>query len=258
MASAGSLDEVIEVHEAYLLSIQRQCFVVPDKLWMLIANRTKSILRLALEFYSVQQTLSSGGTALAIKARCEMEVDRIEKQFDDCIAFLLRVLSYKLNVGHFPHLADLVTKINYNYFYMSDSGSMLTVPGSETSGSRLGKGFPVRPTCLRNKTHVRITIGAFTWQLLVHLLPSRSSLYCVCVYKLRLYVSLQCKRERKFFVSLYMQEEKECDSYCSYVFFVHYIFRLSNCIECLKIGGSSFVCASGSKGECLFLLFVLF
>lgn len=32
MAAAGSLDEVIEVHEAYLLSIQKQCFVVPDKL----------------------------------------------------------------------------------------------------------------------------------------------------------------------------------------------------------------------------------
>jgi hypothetical protein len=32
MAAARSLDEVIEVHEAYLLSIQRQCFVVPDKL----------------------------------------------------------------------------------------------------------------------------------------------------------------------------------------------------------------------------------
>lgn len=32
MAAAGSLDEVIEVHEAYLLSIQRQCFVAPDKL----------------------------------------------------------------------------------------------------------------------------------------------------------------------------------------------------------------------------------
>lgn len=26
-----------------------------------------------------------------MKARCEMEVERIEKQFDDCIAFLLRV-----------------------------------------------------------------------------------------------------------------------------------------------------------------------
>ncbi|KAI7729803.1 hypothetical protein M8C21_033809 [Ambrosia artemisiifolia] len=34
MAAAGSLDEVIQVHEAYLLSIQRQCFVVPDKLVM--------------------------------------------------------------------------------------------------------------------------------------------------------------------------------------------------------------------------------
>ena len=32
MATASSLDEVIEVHEAYLLLIQRQCFVVPDKL----------------------------------------------------------------------------------------------------------------------------------------------------------------------------------------------------------------------------------
>lgn len=32
MAAARSLDEVIEVHELYLLTIQRQCFVVPDKL----------------------------------------------------------------------------------------------------------------------------------------------------------------------------------------------------------------------------------
>ncbi|GKA04164.1 hypothetical protein Tco_0676945 [Tanacetum coccineum] len=30
--AAGSLDEVIEVHEAYLLSIQHLCFVVPDTL----------------------------------------------------------------------------------------------------------------------------------------------------------------------------------------------------------------------------------
>lgn len=141
MATAGSLDEVIEVHEAYLLSIQRQCFVVPDKLWALIANRINSILGLALDFYSIQQTLSSGGTVSAIRTRCEMEVDRIEKQFDDCIAFLLRVLSFKLNVGHFPHLADLVTRINYNYFYMSDTGNLRTAPTSESATSRLGKTF---------------------------------------------------------------------------------------------------------------------
>lgn len=144
MEAAGSLDEVIEVHEAYLLSIQRQCFVVPDKLWALIASRINTILGLALDFYSIQQTLSSGGAVSAIKARCEMEVDRIEKQFDDCIAFLLRVLSFKLNVGQFPHLADLVTRINYNYFYMSDSGNLITAPGSDTVSSTLGKSFPVR------------------------------------------------------------------------------------------------------------------
>lgn len=66
--------------------------------WALIASRIKSILGLALDFYSIQQTLSSGGAAPAIKARCEMEVDRIEKQFDDCIAFLLRVCIFHLSI----------------------------------------------------------------------------------------------------------------------------------------------------------------
>ncbi|KFK42428.1 hypothetical protein AALP_AA2G254900 [Arabis alpina] len=130
MVKAGSLDEVIYVHETYLLSIQRQCFVVQEKLWAIIASRINMILGLALEFYTIQQTLSSSGAVSAIKARCEMEISRIEKQFEDCIAFLLRVLSSKLNVGHFPHLADLVTRINYNYHYMSDTGSLMTVPGS--------------------------------------------------------------------------------------------------------------------------------
>ncbi|KAF5955705.1 hypothetical protein HYC85_008561 [Camellia sinensis] len=63
-------------------------------LWALIASRINSILGLALDFYSIQQTLISGGAISAIKARCEMEVDRIEKQFDDCTAFLLRVIFY--------------------------------------------------------------------------------------------------------------------------------------------------------------------
>ncbi|CAN8277832.1 unnamed protein product [Cochlearia groenlandica] len=129
MAKAGSLDEVIYVHETYLLSIQRQCFVVQEKLWAIIASRINVILGLALEFYSIQQTLSSGGAVSAIKARCETEIERIEKQFEDCIAFLLRVLSSKLNVGHFPHLADLVTRINYNYHYMSETGSLMSVSG---------------------------------------------------------------------------------------------------------------------------------
>ncbi|MFS7973833.1 putative gamma-tubulin complex component protein [Helianthus anomalus] len=68
MAASGSLDE-----------------------WALIASRINNILGLDLDFYSVQQTLNSGGTVAAIKARCHKEVDRIDKQFDDCMAFLLRV-----------------------------------------------------------------------------------------------------------------------------------------------------------------------
>ncbi|KAI4389907.1 hypothetical protein MLD38_002076 [Melastoma candidum] len=144
MAAASSLDEVMEVHESYLLSIQRQCFVVPDKLWALIASRINSILGLAVEFYSIQQTLNSGGAVAGVKAKCEAETERIEKQFDECITFLLRILSFKLNIGHFPHLADLVTRINYNYHYMSDGGNMKTPSGNESASSRFGKAFPGR------------------------------------------------------------------------------------------------------------------
>ncbi|KAH9301392.1 hypothetical protein KI387_012975, partial [Taxus chinensis] len=107
MALAGSLDEVIACHEAYLVSIQRQCFIAPDKLWALIASRVRTILSLALDFYSIQNTLYNGGAAAGIKARCQMEVDRVGQQYDECILFLLRVLSFKLNVGNFPHLVDL-------------------------------------------------------------------------------------------------------------------------------------------------------
>ncbi|GAA0157206.1 non-motor microtubule binding protein [Lithospermum erythrorhizon] len=144
MSTAGSLDQVIEVHESYLLSIQRQSFVVPDKLWALIASRINTILGLALDFYSTTQTLCSSGTVSGIKARCEMELDRIEKDFDDCIAFLLRILSLKLNVGQFPHLADLVTRINYNYFYLSESGSLKNAPAPGTLTSKLSKAFVVK------------------------------------------------------------------------------------------------------------------
>lgn len=45
----------------------------------------------------MQQTLS-GGVVSAIKAKCEMEVERIDKQFDDCIAFLLRVIIFHLSL----------------------------------------------------------------------------------------------------------------------------------------------------------------
>nr|GEW88105.1 phospholipase D gamma 1 [Tanacetum cinerariifolium] len=64
MAAAGSFDEVIKVHEASLLSIQLQCFLVP-----------------------VPDKLVRVGVLLG----CDKEVDRIKKQFDYCMAFLPRV-----------------------------------------------------------------------------------------------------------------------------------------------------------------------
>ncbi|GAB2273493.1 hypothetical protein Dimus_008285, partial [Dionaea muscipula] len=79
--------QVIYVKRSSALSRK---LVVDEIKWALIASRINIILGLALDFYSIQRTMSSGVAISAIKARCENEVERIEKQFDDCIAFLLR------------------------------------------------------------------------------------------------------------------------------------------------------------------------
>lgn len=68
---------------------------------------------------------------------------------------MLQILSLKLNVGQFPHLADLVTRINYNYFYMSDGGSLKTTSGSDAIASKLGKAFQVR-TQINNISMVKL------------------------------------------------------------------------------------------------------
>jgi gamma-tubulin complex component 5 len=52
-------------------------------------------------------------------------------------ALWIQVLSFKLNVGHFPHLSDLVTRINYNYYYMTLEGQILTpIPDAQGHLSR--------------------------------------------------------------------------------------------------------------------------
>jgi gamma-tubulin complex component 5 len=103
----------------------------------LIAARVKTVLGLALDYYSIQRTLCDGVAAPAITARCQLEIERVERQFDECMVFLLRVLSFRLNVGHFPHLADLVTRINYNYYYMTEDGQILTpIPDSQGQMAR--------------------------------------------------------------------------------------------------------------------------
>jgi gamma-tubulin complex component 5 len=57
----------------------------------LIASRVKTNLGLALDFHNVEQTLSTDRTVSAVRTWCLLEIERIEKQFDECVLFLLRV-----------------------------------------------------------------------------------------------------------------------------------------------------------------------
>ncbi|KAK6938728.1 Gamma tubulin complex component, C-terminal [Dillenia turbinata] len=100
MGSAGFLDEVIEVHEAYLLSIQRKCFVVPEKLkpllprWVRLLNleQTESLVRCHGSIGEVLSYLAFHfDHHLAFQGNCTMECGiGIEMHFGyhDCsIAF---------------------------------------------------------------------------------------------------------------------------------------------------------------------------
>jgi gamma-tubulin complex component 5 len=73
------------------LNLNKNAYCVCFLQWALIARGVKTIIGLALDFHNIQQTLSAGGTASDVRTRCEMEVDRIEMQFDECVVFLLRV-----------------------------------------------------------------------------------------------------------------------------------------------------------------------
>eukprot|EP00899_Mesostigma_viride_P000798 jgi/Mesvir1/10719/Mv13798-RA.1 len=137
LAAATSLDEARGAHEAYLESIQRQCFAAPDRLWTLLAGRVKTILALALDFFHTSHALAAcqwGQPSLITSSKAKLLQTR--HSFHDCNAFLLRVLSTKLKVGHFPHLQDLVTRINFNGYYLNGeqySHKLLLDPGTGIS-----------------------------------------------------------------------------------------------------------------------------
>lgn len=59
--------------------------------WTLIAGRVKTILGLALNYYSIQRVLCDGVGAPSLTARCQLEIELLEKQFDECMVFLMRV-----------------------------------------------------------------------------------------------------------------------------------------------------------------------
>lgn len=68
-----------------------------DDQWALIAGRVKAILGLALEYYSIQRTLCDGVAAPNTTARCQSDLERVERQFYECMVFLLRVIALSQN-----------------------------------------------------------------------------------------------------------------------------------------------------------------
>eukprot|EP00897_Mesotaenium_endlicherianum_P009341 jgi/Mesen1/8435/ME000475S07709 len=95
----------------------------------LVAGRIHGVLGLALTFCSIQRQLLAtwqqeeltGGSrqaGLGSFEKAKAGMDQVERQFDQCMAFLLQVLPAKGGPGT-PYMLVL---LDYNNFYMSPEG----------------------------------------------------------------------------------------------------------------------------------------
>jgi hypothetical protein len=71
---------------------------------------------------------NANGPALDLCLACKSS--KLGKQVP---SIFLQVLSSRLNVGHFPHLADLVIRINYNHYYMNEHGRIFSPPAAAST-----------------------------------------------------------------------------------------------------------------------------
>ncbi|KAG2663791.1 hypothetical protein I3760_16G049400 [Carya illinoinensis] len=114
--------------------------------WINVDNFLKITCLRFSDLYDVPVTLQSRGTAESNRKRHWLVEQKLLHFVDAFHQYVMdRVLSFKLNVGHFTHLADLVMRINYNYFYMSDGGNLMIAPSSETDDNALSGKAPYIP-----------------------------------------------------------------------------------------------------------------
>ena len=115
---ASSIQEAIAAHDRYLNSIQRQCLVVPDKLWTLISGRILSVLALAVQLQNFSWRVSRLDEN---PADLEMDLGGLQDSFYDANRFLNQVITSKLKVGNSRSIQHLALMLDYNQFYASSN-----------------------------------------------------------------------------------------------------------------------------------------
>ncbi|KAL0048039.1 hypothetical protein WJX82_006302 [Trebouxia sp. C0006] len=117
LEGARSLEEVTAAHSRFVVAVQRQCLLAPDKTWKLIEGVVVQILNQMLHFADLQQKLKKPGTkVLVADARAELEA--LHAKFKDRHRYLLKVLTAKtLKISWQSELHYLVMRINFNDFH---------------------------------------------------------------------------------------------------------------------------------------------
>eukprot|EP00850_Spirogloea_muscicola_P022069 SM000275S10325 [mRNA] locus=s275:54227:62225:- [translate_table: standard] len=90
---------------------------------LLMSARIHKLLGVALEYCKLSMRLRSIGE-LSDTVLLDEELLLLEDAFDKGVTFMLRVLSSKQYTNQLPHLADLLTGLNFNNYYISADGSL--------------------------------------------------------------------------------------------------------------------------------------
>ncbi|KAL0024129.1 hypothetical protein WJX77_000413 [Trebouxia sp. C0004] len=117
LEGAKSLEEVKAAHSRFVVAVQRQCLLAPDKTWKLIEGVVVQILNQVLQFADLQQKLRTPGTKVSV-ADVRAELEALDAKFKDRHRYLLKVLTAKtLKISWQSELHYLVMRVNFNDFH---------------------------------------------------------------------------------------------------------------------------------------------
>ena len=114
LETSTEFEQVQRAHREYLQTMARQAFLRSP----VITRAFEHVFRVCLHFCELVQNAE----------RSQHRFDHIQQAFEQESCFLFTILSKKTggtaSASGSPHLAQLVTRINFNYYYQSHAATL--------------------------------------------------------------------------------------------------------------------------------------
>lgn len=115
MQAAPSLDAACALHERYVATVRDGCLLGPKA--ELVLESIRKVLNLACLFHAKFRQYHTPALSAAARTSLQSDFVAIEHDFRQCTRFLLSLLARIVARGGYPHLEDLLGRLNFNGFY---------------------------------------------------------------------------------------------------------------------------------------------